>query len=428
MYYFFWIFVKLSMRFYFRQAVIANWERIPTDKPVFLAVNHGNSFLDGLFLCVHRLKPIYSLARGDVFNKPAAAWALRQFKMEPIFRAMDGGLENAKKNDETMDVCAQLLGKGHTVLIFPEGLCVPEKRLRPLKKGVSRMALQIAADTDFAMDLQIVPIGMNYTRFGAWRGEVLLEVGTPIAVRDYAAQYAEQPAKAIKLLNEVVEAQLKENVLHIAAPEDDAAVEVLLDTARTAEPLLALPWAKNTRNGGHSNRYLQEQKIIQTVNRLRETAPDAHITLKNNALAYAEALHAQRTNDRTVAAPAHAWRMGLLSWLLAPLGALGWLLNGLPLWYAHRVATEKSAGTQFFDSVLLGLGVVLYLSYWAMCGAVLHFAVGNGWWALPLPLLLWIAMLWRDIHSVFGNRFGRDAAALRALAQQRAALLAQVAA
>lgn len=410
------------MRFYFRRVFVANWHRIPTDKPVFLAVNHANSFLDAIFLCVYRTKPIYSLARGDVFSKPWAAWLLRRFKMEPIFRAMDGGLENAKKNDETTEVCRKLLHNGNTVLIFPEGICVPEKRLRPLKKGVSRMAMQIAADSDFALDLQIVPVGINYTQFGGWRGEVMVEVGEPIAVQDYAAMYAQQPAKAIKQLNEAIEQQLKENVLQIHAPEDDQPVETLLEMERSQEPTAILPWAKSTNNQAHSNRYTRERAIAQHINILRQTQPEVHADLMKTAGEYQAALRSAKVHERSVAkATQYRWRW-LLTWLFAPMGVAGWLINGLPLWYAHRVAVKKSAGTQFFDSVNVGLGVNLYLPYWLMAAVVLHFTAGSGWYALGMPICLWIAAIWRDAVVMYGRYIGSDT--LQKLVEKRNTLQA----
>ena len=48
--------------------------------------------------------------------------------------------KNILKNDATYEKTYELLGKNDWIVIFPEGDCVQEKHLRPIKKGTARMA------------------------------------------------------------------------------------------------------------------------------------------------------------------------------------------------------------------------------------------------------------------------------------------------
>ena len=62
------IIARIAFRFYCRDLVINNRELLKIDGPLLLASNHPNSFLDAIILCTLFDKPVYSLARGDVFK------------------------------------------------------------------------------------------------------------------------------------------------------------------------------------------------------------------------------------------------------------------------------------------------------------------------------------------------------------------------
>ena len=135
--------LQLPFRIFVRKLHLDGLENYPKDKPVFLAVNHPNSFLDGVVLEAHFKRRIYTLVRGDVFNKPLPNYILRGLRLLPIFRARDAAAERARKgNEQTSEEVYQLLKKNRTVLIFAEGVSYPEKAVRALKKGTGRMAIE----------------------------------------------------------------------------------------------------------------------------------------------------------------------------------------------------------------------------------------------------------------------------------------------
>ena len=56
--------------------------------------------------------------------------------MFPVYRISEGA-ENLENNYDTFESCKEIFKKNGIVLIFSEGRCINEWRLRPLKKGTS---------------------------------------------------------------------------------------------------------------------------------------------------------------------------------------------------------------------------------------------------------------------------------------------------
>ncbi len=138
--------------------------------PLLIACNHPNSFLDAIILAALFKKPIYSLARGDVFKRKWAAALLKQLNMLPVYRTSEG-VENMEHNYSTFSACQEIFRQGGIVLIFSEGLCVNEWHLRPLMKGTARLAL---SSWESGIPLRILPTGINYSSFKKYGKEVHL--------------------------------------------------------------------------------------------------------------------------------------------------------------------------------------------------------------------------------------------------------------
>lgn len=136
--------------------------KLSFDEPKIIACNHPNSFFDAIIIAIYYPKPIYFLARGDAFKKPLVAKFLKAIHLIPIYRISEGR-NNLSKNDKTFKRCLSLLKKGETILIFSEGLCVNEWKLRSLKKGTARLAL-MGMEAGIT-NLKILPTNINYDSF-----------------------------------------------------------------------------------------------------------------------------------------------------------------------------------------------------------------------------------------------------------------------
>lgn len=153
------------------------------DGPLILACNHPNSFLDAVILDIVFEKPIWSLARGDVFKKPVYIKLLTKLKMLPVYRTSEG-VENLETNYKTFDACKEIFKKKGLVLMFSEGRCINEWHLRPLKKGTARLALSAWKD---GIDVKVLPVGINYSSFRRFGKNIFLNFGNIISKNDIDA-------------------------------------------------------------------------------------------------------------------------------------------------------------------------------------------------------------------------------------------------
>lgn len=149
------------MKIYCRELKVSPRSVTKIKGPVLLACNHPNSFLDAIILDILFDQPIHSLARGDAFKNKRIAKILKELKILPVYRTSEG-VENLSHNYKTFKACQDLFRKNGLVLIFSEGLCENEWKLRPLKKGTARLAVQSWEEN---IPLKVLPVGLNYSAF-----------------------------------------------------------------------------------------------------------------------------------------------------------------------------------------------------------------------------------------------------------------------
>jgi 1-acyl-sn-glycerol-3-phosphate acyltransferase len=194
--------------------------------------------MDPILLGSTMTRRSWFLARSDVFRKKAMAKALGFIGIIPIYRLQEGA-ENLSKNDETFDKCSAMLNENKAIMIFSEGLCVQERRLRKLKKGTARIALGTEEKHDFKMGVKIVPAGLNYSATPwKFRSSLSIHYGEPFEVKQYEALYRENKAKAINQFTNDLEVRMRELLITIEHKVNDelvAHLEELLFATRARE-------------------------------------------------------------------------------------------------------------------------------------------------------------------------------------------------
>src|SRR3954454_23580961 len=86
-------------------------EHIPAEGPVIFAANH-RSFLDPFVIAVMARRPIYFVAKKELFTKRPVAWFLNALGAFPIDRGA--------ADQDAMATAREILERGDVVLIFPE--------------------------------------------------------------------------------------------------------------------------------------------------------------------------------------------------------------------------------------------------------------------------------------------------------------------
>jgi 1-acyl-sn-glycerol-3-phosphate acyltransferase len=144
-------------------------EHIPADGPLLLAANH-RSFLDPFVIACCIRRPIYFVAKRELFDKHLQGWFLNALGAFPVRRG--------EADEESLATARALLERGEAVLIFPEGTRIRGGSLGEPRRGVGRLALETAAP--------VVPVAVTGTdgarsrRFIIRPARVAIRCGRPL--------------------------------------------------------------------------------------------------------------------------------------------------------------------------------------------------------------------------------------------------------
>jgi 1-acyl-sn-glycerol-3-phosphate acyltransferase len=152
---------------YFRMSRIGR-EHVPAEGPVILASNH-RSFLDPFILGTIARRPIYYVAKEELFRHPVLGWLLNALGAFPVSRGTG--------DEEMVRTAKAILARGDAVLIFPEGTRVRPGPLGRPKRGVGRLVLETGAP--------VVPVAITGTEAvrNGWRfrpHKVRVRIGRPL--------------------------------------------------------------------------------------------------------------------------------------------------------------------------------------------------------------------------------------------------------
>jgi len=351
----------VSFRVSFRRIYITNAHLIPKDKPVLITPNHPNSFIDGILLAVLLRRKLNQLARGDTFKTPIGNWALRSLRLLPIFRADDGAGSNQKlKNQESFETCYRIFRKNGSVLIFPEGLCVSERRLRPLKKGAARMAFEFI-EKNPGFDLLIVPIGINYSNTGHFREEVCINFAKPFSASEFSQSIVADKtySKAIVEFNNRLFEEMERELVIIKNPENDTVGNEYLLMARNQYKPSFWGFFKKTKK-----RFLAEKRAANDLNHLSETNPEGFETFKKSIHDYCKNLKQVKIKDKYFAIPLFEKILYLIFTItFFQVAFIGMILNFIPVVIAKRIADKIVAKIEFYDSVNMCAGALISALY-----------------------------------------------------------------
>ena len=186
---------------FFRQIEIRGRENIPSGEPVIFAPNHQNALMDALGVLFYQPEPIVFMARADMFTSELNRKVLKMLKLTPIFRIRDG-FENLSKNEVQMDGAIDVLLDRKQLCVMPEGNQGHEHKLRPLVKGLFRIAYMAEQRLNETAHVKIVPVGIDYSYFQHAGADLVVSYGKPIEIKDFLQLYEEGPANALNVLRD----------------------------------------------------------------------------------------------------------------------------------------------------------------------------------------------------------------------------------
>lgn len=225
-------YVDLVLKLSYRTIKYVGRERLPKDGAIIFAPNHTNALMDALVILAMDHRPKVFVARADIFRNPRFAKILTFLKIMPIMRMRDG-MDEVRKNNETIEKAVDVLRDNVPFCIFPEGTHQTKYSSLPLSKGIFRIAFQ-AQELMPDMPLYIVPVGLRYGNFFRFRSTVRVAIGEPINVGEFIAKNSSiSSAEQMNMLKELLDERMKRQIFYIPNDENyDAVYEICAAVAR----------------------------------------------------------------------------------------------------------------------------------------------------------------------------------------------------
>ena len=381
-------YVDAMVRLSYRHIKYVGLENLPKDGAIIYAPNHTNALMDAMVILAMNHRAKVFVARADIFRNPRVVRLLSFFKIMPIMRQRDG-LDEVRKNNETIERAVDVLHDGVPFCIFPEGTHQTKFSTMALSKGIFRIAFQ-AQEMITDMPLYIVPVGMRYGNFFRFRSTVRVQVGRPINVGEFIAEHSDmtQPEQ-INAMRDLLVERIREAIFYI--PDDefyDATVEIAAAVVR--RQTAALRREKSTSKLRGMNAYFEaNNRTVARITRMREEDPDRAAALLRHGN---EA--ARLRKEAIISLSSVAVRFPVLSRMLKVLLLLVTLpytlavsLLALPVALVSRSLCSKFKDIAFHNSarylVHLVLWPLLLILY-----AIVAYIVLPWQWALPVTLAL----------------------------------------
>ncbi|TYP93784.1 1-acyl-sn-glycerol-3-phosphate acyltransferase [Fodinibius salinus] len=385
--------VKVWFGLYHQSVSYSGQDHINWDHPIIFAPNHQNAFSDALCLILPTSytnnRFIYPLIRADAFgNNAALDWVLTTFHMMPVYRPRDR-VNIKEKNDAVFQGCYDVLSQKRNLLIHPEGNCIAEKRVRPFKKGIARIALGAEQQYDFNLNLDIIPTGINYRDITEPRKGIHVQFGEPLSVANYQKQYNEHRPSALSQLTGDIQKGVEQLTVNIQDRQHYEFLNHIMTVARSAHVDFA----------GRSHYSKEEVVQNKAIAHFTDDNPNTITELKNYWRSLSELLDKYKLSfglplvvDQSVG---RLVLEGFSLFLLFPLAIVGEVAGLLP-WMGMQKIASAIDEEQFKSSARMVSGLLLFPANYLL-EAVFVWWLSESWeWTLlcliGLPLVSWLSL------------------------------------
>ncbi len=400
-------YVDLVLKLSYRNIRYVGRQNVPKDGAVIYAPNHTNALMDALVILAMDRKAKVFVARADIFKKRILAKIFHFLRIMPIMRMRDG-IDEVKRNNETIEKAVDVLRDKVPFCIFPEGQHQAKYSSLPLSKGIFRIAFQ-AQELMPDMPLYIVPVGIRYGNFFRFRSTVRVQIVEPINVGEFIkAHPGLTPQELMNVMRDELTERMKSSILYI--PNDDnynATYEICATVVKSQ--------VKTTKreHQGRMNEldahFLANRETVKQIESLREEKPELAAKLMKLG---DEA--AQMRRSRHISLDSISIKFPILSRILKLL----FLLVALPYCLPVSILTlpikllcafifSKLKDPAFRNSVRYVLNLVLW-PLLMIIYAIIAYSLLPWQWALPLTLAFLPAPIvahetWRLLRLVISD-------------------------
>jgi len=410
---------------FYKKTEVVDSKKIPKKEMVIIGPNHQNALMDPLTILYAANHSPAFLARSDLFKTKFLSNLMLFFRILPIYRIRDGK-ENLSKNKDTFNYSVEVVKNNKPLVLFPEARHTDKRSIMPMKKGLSRIVLMTAADTNFERDIYVVPAGIYYSNYTNYRGKLLTQFGDPINAKKYKEVYQENPEKAFSELRYEVQEKVIPLAIHIKNKE-------YYDQYEDARDIFDYSYAKknNLKIKKLSHKFKADKAIIAKIDDLYEKDENKFKNFAQKITDYTKNLKNYNYRDYLMDKPLQIFKyllLTLLSIVLLPINLLSFIYFAIPV-LSPEFLVKKFKDPQFHSSVRFA-GSFFLSQIWAVIGFILLWIYTGHWWIglayvilLPLWLIAWLEM--RRLNKKLWNywRFVFDKEKRNELKKQREELI-----
>ncbi len=383
---------------FYRKVIVYGKNKLDFSKPTILAPNHQNALMDAMAVLCTLDRQLVFLARADIFRKKLVARILYFLKILPVYRIRDG-YDSLKQNDEIFNDTLRIMEHRNGLVILPEGSHDVYRRLRQLKKGICRIAFQTAEVSDFKTEINIVPVGLEYSHYWLFRQVLTVVYGHPINVSEYYESYRANPNRAIVELRERLSAEMKKVMVHIDDDQDYDAINELRSIIN-----------EKYNDSIKYPKLFRDNRLIDKLNKLKTEKSETFRQVCDDSLNIRDLAKKLRVTYRQLRKKKHPLGWLLLSSLFlfvtSPVFAVGSLLN-LLMYEASDRQSLKSKDPAFISTARYGFMIGLSFVFAPLYLALALIFIKPWWLAimafLLIPALGIIAWNW---HLLFLRTLG----------------------
>jgi len=382
-------YIVFAFKRYYGEYVVLGRENIPVNCPVIFAPNHINAFMDAI--AVHSIAPpkipVIFLARADVFNNKTAVKILKFAKILPAFRMRDG-IENLGKNNETFEQCVEILYKNQALGIMPEGNQGEQRKLRPLVKGIFRIAFAAQQKYNIEPKVKIIPIGIDYgdlTKFGK---HIIINIGKPIEISDYIQKHDANPVTATNEIRDKLSTELNNLSLNLASDKHYECFETITEIA-------ALAFVEKLHlQDSTVSRFSARQETAKKLISIEKTDPEIMDNLELLCKEYSGLLEKLNLRnwvfEKNTKKGSNIILKGGMLLITLPFFIFGLLCNFLPflLPVYLRKYILKTEYEGFYSSLQFVIGIVTFPLFYLLQSLMFCGLICNTWWVILLFFFL----------------------------------------
>lgn len=366
--YILWVFKQ-----YFSEVIVLGKENIPGHgEPVIYAANHLNALMDSLAILSlpPDNKPKVFLARADLFHlNPLIVRFLRFAKIMPAYRIRDG-FENLEKNKDTFIEADKVLLNGACLGIMPEGNQGEQKRIRPLVKGIFRIAFSAQQKMPLGKNVKIVPVGLDMGDLIKFGKHLIIQIGTPINVGDYMDLFDKNQPKATNQIKEDLRISLEQLIPNLNTDTYYKTFQVAIEACKSSY------LSKNKLKNDTINRFIAEKDLAKLLIKCEKFYPEKMVVLNETCKTLKHLLDISKLKLQNIEKPlpTNIKLFGFLikAFLLNIISLPGYMLNILPFTLPYFVpGLLKIEFSGFISSVRYASSLITFPIFYSAQALIL---------------------------------------------------------